>query len=38
MLTRLFLKPGGDASEFALFLAGFIALVGLVARCAGVWA
>lgn len=36
MLTRLFLSSG-DASEFTLFVAGFIALVGLMARCAGVW-
>lgn len=27
----------GDASELALFLCGLLALVGLVARMAGVW-
>lgn len=31
------LLHNGDASEFALFLAGILALIGLVARMAGVW-
>ena len=27
----------GDATELALFLAGMLALIGLVARMVGVW-
>lgn len=37
MLSHLFTN-GGDASELTLFLAGFVSLIGLVARMAGVWA
>lgn len=36
MLSHLF--TNGDASELTLFLAGFVSLIGLVARMAGVWA
>jgi hypothetical protein len=35
MLSLLF--KNGDCTELALFLAGFVSLIGLVARMAGVW-
>lgn len=35
---RCLFTRNGDMSEFSIFLAGMFALIGLVARMAGVWA